>query len=85
MFVTNPWFWAFLAMSGWFLGLLVVGSETFGRRPWFGWICIALVEVPRILLPLPFVRQSRLAHTGPLTLVLGGVILVISLTFCTAA
>lgn len=85
MLVTNPWFWAFLAMFGWFLGLLVVGSGTFGRRHWFGWICITLVEVPRFLLPLPFVTQPRLAQTGPFMLGLGAVILVVSLTFCSAA
>jgi hypothetical protein len=27
----TPLFWAFLAMIGWFLALLIVGSKTFGK------------------------------------------------------
>ena len=82
MQLTNPWFWAFLAMFGWFLGLLVVGSRTFGSRLAFGTVCLVLAEVPRVLLPLPFVEQPRL-EGDPFLPVLGAIILVGSLFFGT--
>ncbi len=82
MAYSDPWFWAFVAMFGWFLGLFVVGSETWGSRTWFGALCLALAESPRLILPLPFVKQPRLTGGATLT-ILGGVILVASLFFAT--
>lgn len=58
-FWANPFFWAFVAMIGWFMGLLVVGSETVGDHTLFGVLTVALAEIPRIILPLPFVNQPR--------------------------
>src|SRR5262249_28970846 len=51
MFLHDPWFWAFVAVLGWFQGLLAVASDRFGSRLWFGVICLILVEAPRIILP----------------------------------
>jgi len=81
--LTNPWYWAFLAMLGWFLGMLVVGTRTYGDRLWFGIICLILVELPRIILPLPFVVQSRFEANSPFFTLSGAVILVGSLIFAT--
>lgn len=58
-FWNDSFFWTFLAMIGWFLGLLVVGSKTFGKNTLFGVFCIALAEIPRIILPLNFINQPR--------------------------
>jgi hypothetical protein len=47
-----PFFWAFLAMIGWYLGFFVVGSKIFGKGTLFGIGVVALAEIPRIILPL---------------------------------
>lgn len=83
-FWCNPFLWAFLAMIGWFLGLLVVGSKTFGKNRLFGIFCIALVEIPRIILPLDFVSQPRFGD-GYVLPVIGCLILAVALTFGSAA
>lgn len=83
-FWSNPFFWAFLAMIGWFLGLLVVGSRTFGKSTLFGAFCIALAEIPRIILPLDFVNQPRFGE-GVLVPTVGVIILILALAFGSAA
>lgn len=79
--LTDPWFWAFLAATGWALGLALVGSETLGRRLGFGIGVFVLAELPRLLLPLPFVSQARI--DAPWLATAGWVILVASLFFAT--
>lgn len=85
MLENGVWFWAFLAMCGWFLGLLVVGTEFFGGRAWWGAVSVLLVELPRFLLPLPFVLQPRIEPLPVGVAALGVVILGGSLIFGTAA
>lgn len=85
MVENGAWFWAFLAMCGWFLGLLVVGTEFFGRRAWLGAISVLTVELPRFLLPLAFVAQPRIDPLPVGAIGLGAAILAVSLIFGTAA
>lgn len=80
IFWWNPLFWAFLAMLGWFLGLLVVGSKTFGKNTFFGIFAVAFAEIPRIILPLDFVKQPRFGD-GYILSITGTVILIIALFF----
>lgn len=79
-FLNDPFFWAFLSMIGWALAPLVVGSKTFGKYFSFGMICWVFAEIPRIILPLPFIDQPRFSDNWILTII-GIVILVISLIF----
>lgn len=79
-FWDGPFFWAFLAMIGWFMGLLVVGSKTFGDRTPFGVVTVALAEIPRMILPLSFISQPRF-DDGIALPVIGSVILVVALVF----
>lgn len=78
----DPWLWAFVAALGWGMALGLVGSRTLGRRLEFGITVFILAEVPRLLLPLPFVVQPRF-EPGPLWAGLGVVVLVGSLYFAT--
>jgi protein-S-isoprenylcysteine O-methyltransferase Ste14 len=78
MFLSDPWFWALIATFGWFLGLLIVGSRTWGSRTWFGVVCLVLAEAPRLIFPLPFVGQARFG-TGAVRAILGGLIFAGSL------
>lgn len=80
--LTDPWFWAFLAAVGWGLAFGVVGTKTLGRSLVFGIAMFILAEVPRLLLPLPFVPQPRI-ESSPLLVVAGVIILVVSLLFGT--
>ena len=81
--LSDPWFWAFLAAVGWGLAFGVVGSKTLGRSLGFGIFMFVLAEVPRIVLPLSFVSQPRIAPLSPLLIVVGIVILIASLVFGT--
>ena len=83
-FWNNPFFWAFLAMISWFLGLLVVGSKTLGKNSLFGAFVVALVEIPRIILPLPFINQARFGG-GAILPIIGVIILIVALFFGTTA
>jgi len=84
-FWNNPFFWAFLAMIGWYLGLLLLGSKSsLSKNSLFGAFIIALCEIPRIILPLPFINQPRFEE-GAILPIIGIVILIISLTFGSAA
>jgi protein-S-isoprenylcysteine O-methyltransferase Ste14 len=79
-FWDDPFFWAFLAMIGWYSGFSVVGNKTFGKNKWFGLAVVALAEIPRLILPLDFVTQPRFA-ASPLLLIPGSIILIIALIF----
>jgi protein-S-isoprenylcysteine O-methyltransferase Ste14 len=81
--LTDPWFWAFLAAIGWGLGAAIVGTQTLGRRLEFGIAVFLLAEVPRILLPLPFVSQPRIEPNPAWLVVVGVVVLAGSLVFAT--
>lgn len=81
--LSDPWFWAFLAAVGWALGFGIVGTRTLGRHLWFGVPVFLLAEVPRVLLPLPFVSQPRIDVSPPLFAIAGAVVLMGSLIFGT--
>jgi len=83
MTATDPWFWAFLAAAGWALGFGIVGTRTPGQSLWFGIPVFLLAEVPRVLLPLPFVSQPRIQASHPALAVAGAVVLAGSLVFAT--
>jgi protein-S-isoprenylcysteine O-methyltransferase Ste14 len=80
---SEPWFWAFLAAAGWAAASAIVGAKTSGRSPGFGIAVVLLAEVPRIVLPLPFVSQPRIDAPDPALIAAGGVILAASLFFAT--
>ena len=79
----DPWFWAFLAAVGWGLGIGIVGTRTLGRSLAFGVAVFVLAEVPRIVLPLPFVVQPRIEPNPTWLVLLGVLILAGSLFFAT--
>jgi hypothetical protein len=81
----DPWFWAFIAALGWLLGLLVVGTKALGNSLMLGVIAFTIAQVPRVLLPLPFVVQPRIEGYESLRLVLGIGILAVTLPFTLAA
>jgi protein-S-isoprenylcysteine O-methyltransferase Ste14 len=81
--LADPWFWAFLAVVGWGLCTGLVGSRTWGRSLRLGVPLVLLAEVPRAVLPLPFVTQPRLG-TGHIALVaVGAAIMAVSMFFAT--
>ena len=81
--LTNPWFWAFLAAVGWCLGLGVIGSHKIGRYLSIGIVMFILAEIPRLLLPLPFVNQPRFEPTSGWAIGFGGFLFLASLIFGT--
>jgi protein-S-isoprenylcysteine O-methyltransferase Ste14 len=83
--LSNPWFWAFLAAIGWCLGFGVVGSRSLGSNLGFGITMFMLAELPRFLLPLPFVTQPRFGSGSPWLVGVGIIILVASLLFGSSA
>jgi protein-S-isoprenylcysteine O-methyltransferase Ste14 len=82
-FLTDPWFWAFLAAVGWGLGITVVGSRALGRRLPFGVFMFVLAEAPRAVLPLPFVVQPRLDPVPGWLAAFGWLVLAVGLAFAT--
>jgi protein-S-isoprenylcysteine O-methyltransferase Ste14 len=80
MILDNPFFWALLAMIGWFLAYLVVGDERLGKNTVFGVCVVAMAEIPRIILPLDFVNQPRFI-SGIVAPIVGSIILIGSLSF----
>ena len=60
-----PWFWTFLAVTGWGMGIGLVGTQTLGRSAGFGIAMLILAELPRILLTLPFVSEPRISPNPP--------------------
>lgn len=83
-FWNNPFFWAFLATIGWALAMLVIGGKTFGKSGLFGVFVVALVEIPRIILPLDFVNQPRFGDVFILPII-GSIVLIVALVFGTSA
>jgi protein-S-isoprenylcysteine O-methyltransferase Ste14 len=81
MLLSDPWFWAFLGASGWALAPCIVATRTLGRHLWFGIAVLALAEIPRIILPLPFVAQTRIEPVPPFLFWAGLAILLGSLAF----
>ncbi len=81
--LVDPWFWAFLAAVGWGMGIAMMGTRVPGRRLGFGVVMFLLVELPRIVLPLPFVKQPRILPTSPWIVVPGILIIIGSLFFAT--
>ena len=72
MLLADLWLWAFLAALGWGLCTALVGSRALGRNLRLGVALVLLAEVPRAVLPLPFVSQPRI-EAGPPVLIAVGV------------
>jgi protein-S-isoprenylcysteine O-methyltransferase Ste14 len=83
MFFIDPWFWAFLATLGWAAAGMAISTPALGHRLWLGIPIVALCEIPRVVLVLPAIPQARLQ--SPLLVALGGLVLVVSLVFGSAA
>lgn len=81
MFLADPWFWAFLGALGWALAFGIIGTRTLGRRLGFGVAVFVLAEIPRLVLPLPFVTQARIDPVSAWLGVLGAAILAGGLVF----
>jgi protein-S-isoprenylcysteine O-methyltransferase Ste14 len=81
--LTDPWFWAFLAAIGWGLAFAVVGTNSLGHNLAFGIATFILAELPRLILPLPFVSQPRVEPTPAWLIPAGVIILAGSLFFGT--
>jgi protein-S-isoprenylcysteine O-methyltransferase Ste14 len=79
--LTDPWFWAFVAAIGWGLAFALIGTETLGRRLAFGILVFLLAELPRLLLPLPFVSQPRIDPKPAWLVPAGAFVLAGSLLF----
>ena len=79
----DPWFWAFLAAIGWALAFATVGTKSLGRNLGFGIVMFILAELPRLILPLPFVSQAHISLNPTWLLVSGVIILAVSLFFGT--
>jgi protein-S-isoprenylcysteine O-methyltransferase Ste14 len=79
--LADPWFWAFLAALGWGLCTGLVGSRSWGRRLHLGVALVFLAEVPRAVLPLPFVSQPRIETGRPVLIAVGVAVLAGSLVF----
>ena len=75
----DPWFWAFLAAIGWALAFATVGTKSLGRNLGFGIVMFILAELPRLILPLPFVSQAHISLNPTWPLVSGVIILAVSL------
>lgn len=58
-FLTDPFFWAFLATFANVAGNAIQGSPVVGRNPIFGFVVVATVTFARVVLVLPFVVQPR--------------------------
>jgi protein-S-isoprenylcysteine O-methyltransferase Ste14 len=78
MVLTNPFFWAFLAMFGAVAGNAIQGSPVVGRNAVFGFVAVATVTFGRVVLVLPFVSQPRFGEGSALP-ILGGSIILLSL------
>jgi len=80
---TGPWFWAFLAATGWAACTAIVGTRRPGRNLRFTIPAFLLAEVPRVILPLPFVTQPRIDLPSPVLITAGAVVFAASLVFGT--
>src|ERR1035441_2115289 len=73
--LADPWFWALKAAIGWGLAVGAVGTQIPGRCVRFGVPVVMLAEVPRVLLPLPFVSRPRLEAGRPVLAAVGAAVL----------
>jgi hypothetical protein len=79
--ISNPWFWAFVALLGWIMGYAVVSTKMFGSNLGFGILMLFMAEVPQIIIALPFISQPRIEPNNALFIECGSLILAGSL-FC---
>jgi protein-S-isoprenylcysteine O-methyltransferase Ste14 len=84
-FWRDPWFWAFLAVLGWFLGLWLIGARPFRGSFVIGAICFVIAQAPRVILPLPFVEQARIEIDRWMLVTAGVIVLALTLPFTLAA
>ena len=68
MVISNPFFWAFLAMFAFVAGNAIQGSPVVGRNPYFGFVVVVTATFSRVVLVLPFVSQPRFGDGSPLWL-----------------
>lgn len=80
----DPWFWAFLAVLGWLLGLWLIGTRSMKGSFALGAICFVLSHAPRVILPLPFVDQPRIEVERWILVLAGVIVLCITLPFTLA-
>jgi len=59
MIISNPFFWAFLAMFALVAGDAIQGSSVVGKNPYFGLVVVVTAAFSRVVLVLPFVSQPR--------------------------
>jgi protein-S-isoprenylcysteine O-methyltransferase Ste14 len=77
----NPFVWAFLSAVGWAMGMLTVGSPSVGRYMAYGMAGSAMAQIPRVILPLWFVTQTRFDAALWLVIPIGGVLILVALWF----
>src|SRR5262245_55327527 len=82
MIVTDPFFWAFVAMFAAVAGNAIQGSPVVGTNPYFGFVVVITATFSRVVLVLPFVVQPRFG-AAPVLWVMGGAIVVLSLVIMT--
>jgi protein-S-isoprenylcysteine O-methyltransferase Ste14 len=80
----NTFFLAFLSIIGWLLALIFLRNKNIGKNSLLGILVVSIVEIPRIILPLPSISQPRFEN-GNILVITGFVILIISLIFGMAA
>ena len=78
MILTDPFFWAFLAMFAAVGGNAIQGSPLVGKNVYFGFVVVVTATFSRVVLVLPFVEQPRFGG-GHLLWVIGGGLVVLSL------
>lgn len=71
--MTNPLFWVVLSLLGMLAGNAIAGRTDIGSSRLFGMATIATVLLPRFVIPLGFIEQSRFAFEYQT--VLGGILM----------
>ena len=77
---TNPLFWAFVGMFGLVCCCGVVGTERLGKHTAFGFFAVAIFDLGRFLMVLPFCPQPRF-DLGGMHPVVGGILFAVGLAF----
>ncbi len=80
LFLTDPFFWAFVGMFGLLIGTTLVSGIKLGQNALIGLITITVCDFSRIILVLPFCPQPRF-EIGIWNWVIGGIILAIGMVF----
>lgn len=81
MFIlTNPFFWAFVSMSGLLVGIAMVSGINLGKSAFLGVIVVTVNDLARIILVLPFCLQPRF-EIGVWNWIVGGIILAVAVVF----